>query len=152
MAVPSAGMRRHRATLALVAWTAFVWATRIDNIWSDADLTTGEKLGRTGLAVSFLVLVVAVLVALWRRARAATVTTVAALAGWNVAVWVVRDVRIVAADHDLGFKLVHVVLGVISIVLSVLAWREVRRAGPPAGAGGRVDEAPAVRGTAAPRG
>ncbi len=52
-----------------------------------------------------------------------------ALAAWSTAVWVVRDVGILVADHEVGFKVVHTVLAVVSIVLSVLAWREVRRAG-----------------------
>lgn len=121
-------MRRHPAALALVAWTLFVWATRIANIWRDADLDTGGKLGRTGLAASFTVLAVAVLVALWRRADGGTLVTVGALAAWSTLVWVVRDVRIVAADHDLGFTLVHLVLGVVSVVLAALAWRETWRA------------------------
>ncbi len=59
-------MRRHPFALALVAWTFFVWTTRIGNIWRDADLDTGEKVGRTGLALSFTLLAVAVVVALWR--------------------------------------------------------------------------------------
>src|SRR5690606_20825619 len=67
-----------------------------------------------------------------------------ALAGWSVVVWVVRDVRIVAADHSAGFKAVHTVLAVVSIALAALAWREARRAAaPPAGA-------PAGDGVAAP--
>jgi hypothetical protein len=62
--------------------------------------------------------------------------TVGLLAGWSVAVWVVRDARIVAADHELGFTIVHLVLGAVSVALAALAWREDRRAvsaGPAAG-------------------
>lgn len=125
-------MRRHPFALALVAWTFFVWTTRIGNIWRDADLDTGEKVGRTGLALSFTLLGVSVLVALWRGSSRARMLTVGALAGWSAAVWVVRDASILAADHEVGFKVVHVVLGVVSIVLAALAWRESRR----------VDQAP----------
>ncbi|HLT68897.1 MAG TPA: hypothetical protein VKZ72_01950 [Acidimicrobiales bacterium] len=131
-------MRRRPLAVALVAWTFFVWTTRIANIWRDEALTTGEKWGRTGLAVSFTVLALAVVVTLWRRARQASLVAVGALAGWSVVVWVVRDVRIVAADHGAGFKAVHTVLAVVSIALAALAWREARRAAaPPAGAPGR---------------
>jgi hypothetical protein len=115
--------RGHRATVALVVWTFFVWTTRIGNIWRDADLDTSGKVGRTALALSFTVLAAAVVVALWRRARW-TGKAVLALAGWTTAVWVVRDASILFADHDLGFKVVHTVLAVVSIALSVLAWRE----------------------------
>jgi hypothetical protein len=123
-------MRRRPAALALVGWTLFVWTTRIFNVWGDPDLDTGEKLGRTGLALSFTVLAVTVLVALWRGSARARLVAVAALAGWTVAVWVVRDIRIVAADHDLGFTVVHLVLGVVSIVLAAWAWREAARTAP----------------------
>ena len=121
-------MRRRPFALALVAWTFFVWTTRIANIWRDEALDTGEKLGRTGLALSFTLLAVAVVVTLWRRLPRASFVAVAALSGWSVAVWVVRDVRIVLGDHGIAFIVVHVVLGVVSIVLAALAWREARRA------------------------
>ncbi|HEX6167003.1 MAG TPA: hypothetical protein VFZ30_09465 [Acidimicrobiales bacterium] len=119
-------MRRPFAA-ALVAWTLFVWTTRIANIWRDQALDTGERLGRTALALSFTLLAVAVVVTLWRRRRAASVVAVGALAGWSVLVWVVRDVRILAADHSGGFKAVHTVLAVVSVALAALAWREARR-------------------------
>jgi hypothetical protein len=119
-------MRRYPAVLALVVWTFFVWTTRINNIWRDAGLDTGERLGRTGLAASFTVLAAAVLVALWRQAPRGTVVAVSVLAAWTTLVWIVRNARIVAADHDLGFTLVHLGLGVVSIALAVLAWRAVR--------------------------
>ena len=126
----SGAMRRRPAALALVAWTFFVWTTRIANIWRDEDLSTREQVGRTALALSFTVLAVAVLVTLWRGsapASRASRVAVGALAAWSVAVWVVRDVRIAFGDHDAAFVAVHVVLGVVSVVLAVLAWREARR-------------------------
>jgi hypothetical protein len=118
---------RRRAATALVAWTFLVWTTRIANVWRDADLDTGQRWGRTLLALSFTMLAIAAAVALWRRLRQATVVAVGALAAWTVTVWVVRGVGILAADHDLGFKAVHTALAVVSIALAVLAWRETRR-------------------------
>jgi hypothetical protein len=120
-------MRRHKVAAALVAWTFLVWTTRVANIWRDADLDTGERWGRILLALSFTVLAIAAGVALWRRLAQATVVAVGALAAWTVAVWVVRGIGILAADHDLGFEVVHTVLAVVSIALAVLAWRETRR-------------------------
>jgi peptidoglycan/LPS O-acetylase OafA/YrhL len=137
-------MRRHRAAAALVAWTFLIWTTRIANIWRDADLDTGERWGRTLLALSFTVLAITAGVALWRRLLQATVVAVGALAAWTIAVWVVRGVGILAGDHDPGFKAVHTVLAVVSIVLAVLAWRETRRetrreaAGPASATSGPV--------------
>jgi hypothetical protein len=134
-------MRRRPFTLALVGWTFLVWTTRIANIWRDEALDTGEKLGRTGLAVSFTLLAAAVVVTLWRRAGRASLVAVGALAGWTVVVWVVRDVAIVLADHGIGFKVVHTVLAVVSIVLAALAWGEARHVRDP----DEVDQTPPVR-------
>lgn len=129
-------MRRRPFALALVAWTLFVWTTRIANIWRDEALEVGEKVGRTGLALSFTLLALAVVVTLWRRRPRAALAAVGGLAGWSVVVWVVRDARILVADHEVGFKVVHTVLAVVSIALAALAWREARRAAasavPPA--------------------
>jgi hypothetical protein len=120
-------MRRRPAAAALVAWTLLVWTTRIANIWGDGALDTGDKLGRTALALSFTLLAGAVVVTLWRRAERASLAAVGVLAAWSVAVWIVRDLGILAADHELGFKVVHSVLAVVSTALAGLAWREARR-------------------------
>jgi hypothetical protein len=120
-------MRRHRAAVALVAWTFLVWTTRIANIWRDSDLDGGERWARTLLALSFTVLAIAVAVTLWRRVPPAASVAVGALAVWTTAVWVARGAGILADDHDLGFKAVHTVLAAVSIVLAVVAWRETRR-------------------------
>lgn len=112
---------------AFAGWSLFVWATRIDNIWSDADLDTAAKAGRTLLALSFVLAGAAVAVVAVRayRDRAGPVDrrVVQAAALWTLVVWVVRTVGIVAADHDLAFTVVHVVLAVISAALALLAWR-----------------------------
>lgn len=118
---------RRPATVALVVWTLLVWTTRISNIWNDAALSEGEKWGRTGLALSFTALAVAVAVALWRRAGWKP-SAVAALAAWTVAVWVARAVGITTGDHDAAFIVVHLVLAIVSIGLSVVAVREGARA------------------------
>jgi len=118
--------------LALVVWTLLVWTTRIGNLWSDADLGLGEKWGRTALALSFTILAVAVAYGVLRRTswRRAVATT---LAGWTMAVWLVRSIGIATGDHEAAFVVVHLVLAVVSVALSALALRA---------------EAPAVRATA----
>jgi hypothetical protein len=115
-----------RVAVALCAWTLLVWTTRIGNIWGDDDLTTGEKWGRTGLAMSFTVLAIAVAVAVLRGTSWRGLA-VKALAGWTIAVWVVRSIGIATGDHDAAFVAVHLVLAVVSIALSVLAIREHAR-------------------------
>ena len=117
-------LRRHPFVVALVAWTFLVWTTRIRNIWTDEALTSGEQWARTALAGSFTVLAVAVVVALVQRASWLR-PAVGALALWSVVVWVVRSVGIASADHDAGFVAVHLVLAVVSALLSGLAWRQV---------------------------
>jgi hypothetical protein len=119
--------RRLPATLALCAWTLLVWTTRIGNIWGDDDLSTGEKWGRTGLAMSFTVLALAVAFAVLRR-QPWRGLAVKVLAGWTIGVWITRSFGIATGDHDAAFVTVHLVLAVVSIALSVLAVREEARA------------------------
>lgn len=128
-----AALRRHWAVVALVAWTFFVWTTRIGNIWNDDDIDTAGKVGRTALALSFTLLALVVVAALvgrpawlWRPVRLQR--AVGALAGWTVAVWLVRGTSIVLGDHDTAFKVVHAVLAVVSIALAALAARSLRTA------------------------
>ena len=116
-------MRRHAWAVALVTWTFFVWTTRIGNIWRDDALDTAGKVGRTALALSFTLLALAVVGALWRR-PAWVRPTVVALSVWTTGVWLVRDTSILFGDHDTAFKVVHTVLAVVSIVLAGLAVRE----------------------------
>jgi len=99
-----------------------VWTTRIRNIWADDALTTGEQWARTALALSFTVLGLAVAGALATRARWLR-PAVVALAAWSIGVWVVRSIGIATAGHDAGFVAVHLLLAVVSAVLSVLAVR-----------------------------
>lgn len=114
-------IRRHPAVVALAVWTLLIWTTRIGNIWRDDDLSTAGKLGDTALALSFTVLAVAVLVALWRGTPVGLRRTVGILAGWTVGVWLVRSVDILLDDWSVGFKVVHTALAVISVVLAALA-------------------------------
>lgn len=108
------------AKLALVVWTLLVWTTRLGNIWGDDALSTGDKWGRTALALSFTALALAVAWALWRRASWLGAAALA-LAGWTVAVWLVRAVGIATGDHDGAFIAVHLVLAVVSIGLAAAA-------------------------------
>jgi hypothetical protein len=115
----------------LVAWSLFVWTTRIGNIWGDDALTNGEKWGRTGLALSFTALAAIVAVALYRRVPWLDIA-VKALAGWTIGVWVTRSFGIATGGHSAAFITVHLLLAVVSIALSVLAVREDERGQVPA--------------------
>jgi hypothetical protein len=118
---------RRAPVVALVAWTFLVWTTRIGNIWRDDALATSGKVGRTALALSFTVLAALVVAALWRRPPLIR-PAVVALAGWTVAVWLVRDTSILVGDHDTSFKVVHTILAAVSIALAGWAFSSLRAA------------------------
>jgi len=123
----------------LVAWTLFVWGTRISNALGGTE-STSDKVVSIVLSVTFVALAVAsawLLVRLWRggvldRSWAAMVATFAA---WTTAVWLVRMTTIALSDNTAAFKVVHVVLGLVSIGLAITPGREaVRRWSAPVAA------------------
>ena len=107
---------------ALVAWTVFVWGTRIGTIWSDDDLETVAQVGRTLLVASFLLLAAAAVVALVRH-DARLVPIVRVFAVWTAGVWIVRMIDMATGDHSGAFVVVHGVLALVSLVLAGLAFR-----------------------------
>ena len=116
--------RRLPAVIALAVWSLLVWTTRIRNIWTDDALSTGEQWGRTALALSFTGLALAVGYAVYLRSSWLR-PVVRVLAGWTTAVWLVIGVGIATGDRSAAFIAVHLVLAVISIIVAVLAVREV---------------------------
>lgn len=120
------------AVVALVLWSAFVWVTRINNAWTDAGLSAAGKAWSTALAASLLLLAGAAAWVVWATRRSAALSSAQGLvlrvfAGWTVAVWLVRVPQIALADHDVGFKVVHAVLGIVSVALAVVVWRGAGR-------------------------
>lgn len=125
---PAAVSTRTRVALVgLVVWTVFVWGNRISNAWRSTTETTGAKVGSTLLAASFLVFAAAgavIAARSWRRGFGrGEVVVLRAFAAWTTVVWVWRIVAISLADHAVGFKAVHAVLGLVSIALAALVWR-----------------------------
>lgn len=119
------------AVIVLAAWTAFVWITRINNALADAELSAGGKAFSIVLSLSLLALAAASVWAVW-TARAVRVIQV--FAAWTVLVWAVRIPMILVADHAVGFKAVHAMLGLVSIALAAVAYRvAVSPAREPAG-------------------
>lgn len=89
----------------LSLWTFFIWGVRIKN----ADGSAGA------IVLSLLLIGLAVIVLASRSNGLAVVT----LAGLTVIVWFVRVLDIAFfSDHPMGFKVVHVALGVASILLA----------------------------------
>lgn len=112
--------------LAFVAWTAFVWGNRISNTLRSEE-SAGAKTFSTVLSLvllGFAVAVVVVVAKAWKSnlgAGGAKVLMVAAVL--TVVVWLVRVPMILVADHGAPFKIVHVGLGVVSVVLAALVWQ-----------------------------
>ncbi len=110
----------------LAVWTLFVWLTRVRNVMGDDDLGVADQILGMALSGSFIVLAVYVLQAVTRR-RERLGTAVLLLAGWTTVVWIVRGVAIATGNHSVGFVVVHLALGVISIALAFVAVRSVVR-------------------------
>jgi hypothetical protein len=122
-------LRSRIVLLAFVLWTVFVWGNRISNTLRSEE-SASSKTFSTVLSVillAFAVAVIVVVVKAWKSqisAGGAKVLMVAA--ALTVAVWLVRVPMILIADHgdkDPGFKIVHVGLGVVSVVLAALVWQ-----------------------------
>jgi len=124
--------RSGRAILiAFVAWTAFVWISRISNTLRSTTESTGGKVFSTVLSILMLALATAVIAALvrsWSKPMSSTSLMslrVAAIA--TVVVWLVRVPQIVFLDddptHGAPFKIVHAVLGLISMALAAGLWK-----------------------------
>lgn len=112
--------------LAFVAWTAFVWGNRISNTLRSEE-SAGAKTFSTVLSLvllGFALAVVVVVAKAWKShlgTGGANVLMVAAVL--TVVVWLVRVPMILVADHGAPFKIVHVGLGVVSVVLAALVWQ-----------------------------
>lgn len=111
---------------AFVLWTGFVWGTRISNTLRSEE-STASKTFSTVLSVLLLALAIAVVVTMVRSwtatigaGGAKVLMSAAALTG---VVWLVRVPQILLADHTVAFKVVHTVLGVVSVVLAALVWQ-----------------------------
>lgn len=116
-------MRRTPALYAFVAWTLFVWAVRIKN----AD-------GSVGAVVVSLTFIVPAIAALVRPA-----VVLRPLVAWTVVVWLLRIGDIVVdGDHGVAFKVVHTVLGVVSIALGIASVKTGGRPAPTSGIGSRL--------------
>jgi hypothetical protein len=112
--------------LASALWTLFVWGTRVRNIANDDTLGGGEKAFAFVVCVVFIGAAIALLAMLVTRQSARLRALLPVFAVATVGWWVVRSVFIVVHDHSMAFRIVHIVLGIISSVLAVAAWRVSR--------------------------
>jgi len=121
-------LRSRVALIAFVLWTMFVWANRISNTLrstSESSMAKGVSVTLSVIMLALAVGVVVVLVGSW----SSTVTSgggkvLVVAAGVTALVWMVRVPQILFANHDAAFKMVHVMLGLISVVLAALVWQQ----------------------------
>ena len=146
-------LRRRWPIFAFVGWTAYVWTTRIVNAWTVSDEATGAKVVSTVIAAGLLVAAVvgaAILVTARRRRFSSGETSFFVwFARATFVIWALRIVQILAdGSRDVPFKVVHVVLGVISVVLAYATLGRVRSdagtdrsapAGEPVSPGAKAD-------------
>jgi len=125
-------LMRRWPIVAFLIWTAYVWTTRIVNAWSAGDESTPAKAISTVVAVSLIVGVVLGITALVRaRTRpfaAPEVRVFVTLAWATIVVWALRMPQIALdGDRDVPFKVVHVILGAVSIALALGAMAKAKR-------------------------
>jgi hypothetical protein len=118
----SRSVRTWPAVAVLSAWTAFLWITRIKNTLGNDDTTRGGKV--IALVTSMLFLAAAVVVVLAHlRGLAVARRAAAAFAAVSIVYWLIRVATILGRDHPVGFKVVHAVLGLITVGLGLLVLR-----------------------------
>ena len=110
--------------VALGAWTAFLWVTRIKNAVGDSEMSTGGQVIAVATSVAFLVAAGVVTAQVWRRAPRAGRLAVT-FAAVSIGYWVIRALTIVVRDHPLGFTVVHVALALVTVGLAALVLRAV---------------------------
>ena len=109
------------ACLTLLAWT-----TRIYNLFEDNEVSNGERIWSLLVAAIFLsaaMAVIKILVGSWRDRNIKNSLLIPAFCIWTVTFWIVRSVGILIADHEAGFKIVHVLLATGFILLSLIVNR-----------------------------
>lgn len=117
--------------LVLAGWQLFVWGTRIRNVMGDSSLMGLDQVLLVGLSATFLAFGVVALW-IWRQLGRGVeggpdgVFWLQAGAAWTVVVWLLRGGDILVSDHGVGFIVVHLVLGIVSIALALQGVRVVR--------------------------
>ena len=125
-------LRTRWPVVLFVLWSAYVWVTRIVNAFGD---DTANKPFALVLSLSVLLPVagtgVVLVVARHRMLVEHEIRLWQTAAVWTSLVWLVRGAEIVVSDHSAAFKVVHVVVGAVSIVLAAATVRVARREQAP---------------------
>ncbi len=112
---------------AFVAWTLFVWFTRLNNVFGDGTLSDSETIRGAAIALAFVVVAASIpLVAVGANRFIGTYASIVAVitAAW----WTVRLFTNLFGDGSAGFKVVHTLLSIVAVGLSVavLRWHTSR--------------------------
>lgn len=113
---------------ALVAWTVVIWGSRIRNIVVDDDLAGFDRMVSIVVAMALLGAALLLGYALvtstsWSGAALAVLVAIGILR------WTIRGPIILLSDEwEVSFKIVHTILWCVTVIVSVLAWREHRHA------------------------
>ncbi|MEM8922344.1 MAG: hypothetical protein AAGD35_02505 [Actinomycetota bacterium] len=127
---PSTMARAALPVIALAVWTLLVWANRIRNIVANDSLSGSTLFWRLTTAVLFVGAGLLLTVALiwYVRTRHPFALPVITWIGVSLAVigtmfWVIRGTLIAFGEYDMGFKVIHSVLAVVSVVLGgIVVW------------------------------
>lgn len=108
----------------LVVWTVGIWGSRVRNILNDDDLAGTERAASLAVAVFLVAAAVAVGFSLLGKLRwHGQALGLLVLAG--IARFTIRGVAILASSEwEIGFKVVHTVLWIVTVILSLAAARE----------------------------
>ena len=119
--VPEAPVVSWRGALAL--WTVGIWGSRLRNALADDELVGSDRFSAIGVAAVFVALGVIVGVGVLRRQWQWPPLLVLVIVG--VVRWTIRGPIILLSDEwSVGFKVVHTVLWLVTVLLSVRALRE----------------------------
>ena len=106
----------------LVAWTVFLWLSRLRNVLADDDLTTTGRIVRVLVVAAFVSLAAFATVGMLRK----QVLPLVVLTIWTIGYWLVRGTGILIGDWSISFKVVHTALMITSLGLAALVLRSGR--------------------------
>ena len=111
----------------MIAWTLFLWISRLRNVLGNDELTSNGRAIRIGVVVIFVVLALAAAASVLRRLPANVGSKVINFfLLWTFGYWLIRGIGILMdGDYSVGFKAVHTVLMGVSITLSALTARQL---------------------------
>lgn len=117
-----------RWSVALCAWTLFVWTNRIRNVIAEPELVEIDLIAPVVFTIVGLVCGGASIAWMRSKGRAAVppswlLRSVSALAVVGSVWWTVRGVSILVGDWSAGFKVVHTILALVTVGLSVMTVR-----------------------------